>query len=77
MGRIRDSNNYVEIDIDQVEQLKLLRKMANISVSEISRLMSCSVHKIGSIERGKGRIDKDFLDRLLKRYNLIIKYKDK
>lgn len=77
MGRIRDSNNYVELDIDQVEQLKLLRKMANISVSEISRFMGCSDNKIGSLERGKGKVDKDFLDRVLKRYNLILKYKDK
>lgn len=77
MGRIRDYNNYIDLSIDQVEQLKVLRKMANISVSEISRFMGCSDHKIGSLERGKGKVDKEFLDRLLKRYNLILKYKDK
>jgi len=77
MGRIRDHNNYIDLTIDQVEQLKVLRKMANISVSEISRYMGCSDNKIGTLERGKGKVDKEFLDRLLKRYNLILKYKDK
>ena len=77
MGRIRDNNNYVELSIDQSEQLKVLRQMANVSLSEICRLMDCSTSKITGIERGKGKVDKDFLDRLLKRYNLILKYKDK
>lgn len=77
MGRIRDLNNYLELNIDQIEQVKVLRKMADVSLSEICRLMDCSTSKITGIERGKGKVDKDFLDRLLKRYNLILKYKDK
>lgn len=77
MGRIRDNSNYVELSIDQSEQLKVLRQMANVSLSEICRLMDCSTSKVVGIERGKGKVDKDFLDRLLKRYNLILKYKDK
>ena len=37
MGRIRDNSNYVELSIDQSEQLKVLRQMANVSLSEICR----------------------------------------
>ena len=77
MGRIRDNSNYVELSVDQSEQLKVLRQMANVSLSEICRLMDCSTSKIAGIERGKCKVDKEFLDRLLKRYNLILKYKDK
>ena len=77
MGRIRDLNNYLELNIDQIEQVKVLRKMADVSLSEICRLMGCSTSKIQKLEQGVGKADTDFYHKLLKKYELIIKYKNK
>jgi len=77
MGRIRDNRNYLELSIDQLEQIKLLRKLANVSLSEIARLMSCSTCKIARLESGKGKVDTDFYHKIIKKYESFIRYKDK
>lgn len=77
MGRIRDLSNFMILSIDQIEQLKYLRKEANISMSQICRLMGCSTSKIQKMEQGVAKADTDFYHKLLKKYELIIKYKNK
>lgn len=77
MGRIRDNNDYIQLTIDQVEHAKLLRKMANVSLSEMSKIMSCSSHKIYKVEHDMGKVDSEFYHNLIKKYETIIKYKDK
>lgn len=75
MGRIRDLSNFIILSIDQIEQLKYLRKEANISMSQICRLMGCSTCKIHKLEQGKSKVDSDFYHKLLKKYELLIKNK--
>ena len=53
-----------------------MRKDAGIPIPKIAEYMHTYPSKISDLERGKKGVDPDFLERLKKRYRLIIQYKD-
>lgn len=61
---------------EEAEELRQMRKEAKISLSKIAEYMHCTSAKIELLERRKTGADPEFLERLKKRYQLIIKYKD-
>jgi transcriptional regulator with XRE-family HTH domain len=73
MGRIRTITNYLELNMDQIEQLRLLRKMADISLTDIGLYMGCSASKMQRLENGNMKIDNEFYRKLIKKYESIIR----
>ena len=53
-----------------------MRKAAGLSTYKIAEYMHCKTGKIELLEKGGIGVDPDFLERLKKRYQLIIKYKN-
>jgi transcriptional regulator with XRE-family HTH domain len=51
-------------------------KAAGLSTYKIAEYMHCKTGKIELLEKGGTGVDLDFLERLKKRYQLIIKYKN-
>ena len=61
---------------EEAEELREMRKAAVLSRYNIAEYMHCKSSKIESLEKGGTRVDLNFLERLKKRYQLIIKYKN-
>lgn len=57
-------------------ELRRMLKEAGMPIPKIAEYMHTYPSKISDIERGKKGIEPDFLERLKKRYRLIIKYKN-
>ena len=57
-------------------ELKRMRQEAGIPIPKIAEYMNTYPSRISDLERGKKGIDPDFLERLKKRYRLIIQYKN-
>lgn len=60
---------------EEGEELRQMRKEAGLSLPQIAEYMHCIPTRIGWLEAGNKGVDPDFLERLKKRYQLIIKYK--
>ena len=61
---------------EEQQELKRMRKEAGISIPKIAEYMHTYPSKINLLECGIKGVDPDFLERLKKRYQLLIKYKD-
>ncbi len=61
---------------EEAEELREMRKVAGLSTYKIAEYMHCETGKIELLEKGGTGVDLDFLERLKKRYQLIIKYKN-
>jgi hypothetical protein len=53
-----------------------MRKEAGIAIPKIAEYMHTYPSRISDLERGNKGAEPDFLERLKKRYRLIIKYKN-
>ena len=67
---------YPVLTKEEGEELRRMRKEAGITIPQIAEYMHTYPSRITEVERGSERVDPDFLERLKKRYQLIIKYKD-
>ena len=65
-----------QITREEAEELREMRKAAGLSTYKIAEYMHCKTGKIELLEKGGTGVDLDFLERLKKRYQLIIKYKN-
>jgi transcriptional regulator with XRE-family HTH domain len=61
---------------EEGEELRQMRKDADLSLPQIAEYMHCLPSRISDLERKKKGVDPDFLERLKKRYKLIIQYKN-
>ena len=61
---------------EEAKELKEMRKEAGLSIYKMAEYMHCKPGKIELLEKEGSGVDPDFLERLKKRYQLIIKYKD-
>ena len=57
-------------------ELRRMRKEAGIPIPKIAEYMHTYPSKISELERGEKGVDPDFVERLKKRYRLIIQYKN-
>ena len=70
-------NKYLkQLTREEGLELRKMRKDAGILIPKIAEYMHTYPSKISDLERGKKGVDPDFLERLKKRYRLIIQYKD-
>ena len=67
---------YPVLTKEEGEELRRMRKEAGITIPQIAEYMHTYPSRITEVERGNKGVDPDFLERLKKRYQLIIKYKD-
>ena len=67
---------YPLLTREEGEELRKMRKEAGITIPQIAAYLHTYPSKITEVERGSKGVDPDFLERLKKRYQLIIKYKD-
>ena len=65
-----------QITREEAEELREMRKAAGLSTYKIAEYMHCKTNKVELLEKGGTRVDTDFLERLKKRYQVIIKYKN-
>ena len=65
-----------QITKEEAEALKELRKAAGLSTYKIAEYMHCKPGRIELSEKEGTGVDPDFLERLKKRYRLIIQYKN-
>lgn len=65
-----------QVTKEEAEELKEMRKAAGLSTYKIAEYMHCKHGRIELLEKGGIGVDLDFLKRLKKRYQLIIKYKN-
>jgi len=70
------TRKYPLLTKEEQEELKKMRKEANISIPKIAEYMHTYPSKIQQLESGRKGVDPDFLERVKKRYQLLIKYKD-
>lgn len=61
---------------EEAEELEELRKNAGLSVCKIAEYMHCKPGKIELLKKEGTGVEPDFLERLKKRYRLIIQYKN-
>lgn len=61
---------------EEAEELKRMRQEAGIAIPKIAEYMHTYPSRISELENGKKGVNPDFLERLKKRYELIIKYKN-
>ena len=66
----------VMMTYEEAKELKEMRQEAGLSTYKIAEYMHCKHGKIELLEKEGTGVDPDFLDRLKKRYQLIIKYKN-
>jgi transcriptional regulator with XRE-family HTH domain len=64
------------LTMEEAVELKRMRQEAGIPIPKIAEYMNTYPSRISDLERGKKGIDPDFLERLKKRYRLIIQYKN-
>ena len=67
---------YPLLTREEGEELRKMRKEASITIPQIAAYLHTYPSRITEVERGNKGVDPDFLERLKKRYQLIIKYKD-
>ena len=70
------TRKYPVLTKEEREELKQMRKEAGIAIPKIAEYMHTYPSRISDLERGNKGAEPDFLERLKKRYRLIIKYKD-
>lgn len=70
------TRKYPLLTKEEQEELRRMRKEANISIPKIAEYMHTYPSKIQQLESGKKGVDPDFLEKVKKRYQLLIKYKD-
>lgn len=67
---------YLLLTKEEREELKQMRKEAGIAIPKMAEYMHTYPSKISDIERGNKGVEPDFLEKLKKRYKLIIQYKN-
>jgi predicted transcriptional regulator len=70
------TRKYPLLTKEEQEELKKMRKEANISIPKIAEYMHTYPSRISEVESGNKGVDPDFVERLKKRYRLIIQYKN-
>ena len=61
---------------EEAEELRAMRQAAGLSLYKIAEYMHCKPGRIELLEREGSGVDPDFLERIKKRYKLIIQYKN-
>lgn len=67
---------YPILTMEEATELRIMRQEAGIAIPKIAEYMCTYPSRISDLERGKKGVAPDFLERLKKRYQLIIKYKN-
>lgn len=67
---------YPVLTKEEGEELRRMRKEAGIPIPKIAEYMHTYPSRISELERGNKGVKPDFVERLKKRYQLIIKYKN-
>jgi transcriptional regulator with XRE-family HTH domain len=57
---------------EEVEELKRLRKEAGMTIPLIAEALHIHKSRISDLENGKGRLEPELIERLKRRYKLII-----
>jgi len=70
------TRKYPLMTKEEQQELRRMRKEAGISIPKIAEYMHTYPSKIQQLESGKKGVDPDFLEKVKKRYQLLIKYKD-
>ena len=70
------TRKYPVLTKEEREELKQMPKEAGIAIPKIAEYMHTYPSRISDLERGNKGAEPDFLERLKKRYRLIIKYKN-
>lgn len=70
------TRKYPVLTKEEQEELRRMRKEAGIAIPKIAEYMHTYPSKISELERGETGVDPDFVERLKKRYRLIIQYKN-
>lgn len=70
------TRKYPLLTKEEGEELKRLRQEAGMTIPQISECMHTYTQKIIELESGRIGADHDFLEKLKKRYQLAIKYKN-
>jgi hypothetical protein len=66
---------YVELTKEQKLELQKMRKNTGYSMQAICEMMHCSASKIKALEYAKTKVDSDFLEKIIKKYKSILKYR--
>jgi transcriptional regulator with XRE-family HTH domain len=59
---------------EEAEELKRLRQEAGMTIPQIAEALHTQQSRISDFENGKRGIDPDLIEKLKKRYKLIIQY---
>ena len=70
------TRKYRLLTKEEREELKQMRREAGIAIPKIAEYMHTYPSKIQQLESEKKGVDPDFLEKVKKRYRLLIKYKD-
>ena len=70
------TRKYLLLTKEEQQELRRMRKEAGISIPKMAEYMHTYPSKIQQLESGKKGVDPDFLEKVKKRYQLLIKYKD-
>ena len=70
------TRKYLLLTKEEQQELRRMRKEAGISIPKMAEYMHTYPSKIQQLESGKKWVDPDFLEKVKKRYQLLIKYKD-
>jgi transcriptional regulator with XRE-family HTH domain len=70
------TRKYPLLTKEEQEELRRMRKEANISIPKIAEYMHTYPSKIQQLERGETGVDPNFVEKVKKRYQLLIKYKN-
>ena len=70
------TRKYPLLTKEEQEELRRMRKEAGITIPKIAEYMHTYPSRISDLERGNKGVEPDFLERLKKRYKLIIQYKN-
>ena len=70
------TRKYLLLTKEEQQELRRMRKEAGISIPKMAEYMHTYPSKIQQLESGKKGVDPDFLEKVKKRYRLLIKYKD-
>jgi len=70
------TRKYLLLTKEEQQELRRMRKEAGISIPKMAEYMHTYPSKIQQLESEKKGVDPDFLEKVKKRYRLLIKYKD-
>lgn len=68
---------YVQLTKEQGQELQKMRQNTGYPMKIICEMMNCSVSKIKAIEYATQKVDQNFLEKMIKKYKSISKYRER